>query len=39
VNGRTSTLQTLRATVTVTVTASGKMLEPLVVYKGKPGAH
>jgi DDE superfamily endonuclease len=39
INGRTSTSQTLRATVAVTVTASGKMLKPLVVFKGKPGAR
>ncbi|KAI2507152.1 DNA binding protein [Fragilaria crotonensis] len=38
VNGRTSTSQTMRATVAVTVTASGEMLKPLVVFKGKPGA-
>ncbi len=39
INGRTSTSQTLRATVAVTVTASGEMLKPLVVFKGKPGAR
>ncbi len=39
INGRTSTSQTLRATVAVTVTASGKMLKPLVVFKEKPGAR
>ena len=38
VNGQTSMPQTLQATVAVTVTASGEMLKPLVVYKGKPGA-
>jgi hypothetical protein len=37
VNGRTSTLQTIRATVAVTVTASGEMLQPLIIFKGKPG--
>jgi hypothetical protein len=39
VNGRTSTSQTIRATVVVTVTASGKLLEPLIVFKGKPGGQ
>ena len=39
VNGRTSTSQTIRATVAATVTASGEMLKPLVVFKGKPGAR
>ena len=37
VNGRTSTPQTVRATVAVTVTASGELLEPVIVFKGKPG--
>jgi hypothetical protein len=39
VNGRTSTSQTIRATVAVTVTASGELLEPLIVFKGKPGGR
>ena len=40
VNGRTSTSQTIRAIVAVTVTASGKeLLEPLIVFKGKPGGR
>ena len=38
INGRTSTSQTSRATVAMTVTASGEMLKPLVVFKGKPGS-
>ena len=39
VNGQTSTSQTIRATVAATDTASGKVLKPLVVFKGKPGAR
>ena len=39
VNGRTSRSQTIKATVAVTVTASGKLLEPLIVFKGKPGGR
>ena len=39
INGRTSTSQTIRATVAVTVTASGEMLQPLVIFKGKPGGR
>jgi transposase-like protein len=39
VNGRTSSSSTLRVTVSVTVTASGMLLKPLIVFKGKPGAR
>ena len=39
VNGRTSTSQTIRATVAVTATASGELLEPLIVFKGKLGGR
>ena len=36
VNGRTSTSSTMQVTVAVTVTASGEMLKPLIIFKGKP---
>lgn len=39
VNVRTSTGSTMRVTVAVTVTASGLMLPPFFVYKGKPGGR
>ena len=39
VNVRTSTSSTMRVTVAVTVSASGKMLPSMIVYKGKPGRH
>ena len=39
VNVRTSTNSTMRVTVAVTVTASGKMLPPLIVFKGKGGGR
>ena len=39
VNVRTSTNSTMRVTVAVTVTSSGKMLPPLVVFKGKGGGR
>jgi hypothetical protein len=39
VNGRASTFQTIRATVAVTVTASGEMLQPMIIFKGKPGGR
>lgn len=39
VNGRTSSSSTLRVTVSVTVTATGMLLKPLIVFKGKPGAR
>ena len=39
VNGRTTSLSTLQVTVTVTVTASGELLKPMIVFKGKPGVR
>ena len=39
INVRTSTGSTIRVTVAVTVTAAGDMLEPLFVFKGKPGGR
>lgn len=39
VNVRTSTNSTMRVTVAVCVTASGEMLKPLLVFKGKPGGR
>jgi len=39
INVRTSTSSTMRITVALSVTASGEMLTPLIVYKGKPGAR
>ena len=39
VNGRTSSSSTLRVTVSVTVTASGILLKPLIVLNGKPVAR
>ncbi len=38
-NGRTSSSSTLRVIVAVTITASGKFLKPLIIFKGKPGAR
>ena len=35
VNMQTSTSSTMRVTLTVTITASGKSLTPMMVYKGK----
>lgn len=37
INIRTSSSSTKRATVFVTLTASGQVLTPLVVFKGVPG--
>lgn len=39
VNIRTSTTSTMRVTVAVTVTASGKMLPSMFVFKGKKGGR
>ena len=39
VNVRTSTGSTMRVTATVTLTAGGDMLPPLLVFKGKPGGR
>ena len=39
VNVRKSTNDTKRATFAMTVTASGKILKPLLVFKGKPGGR
>jgi DDE superfamily endonuclease len=39
VNVRTSGGQTMRVTVAATVTASGAVLPPLFVFKGKPGGR
>ena len=39
VNVHTSTSSTMQVTVAVTVTASGDMLPPLFVFKGKPGGQ
>ena len=39
VHVRTSTSSTMRATVAVCVTASGKMLPPVVIFKGKKGGR
>ena len=36
VNVRTSTSSTVWVTIAVTITASGKSLTPMMVYKGKP---
>ena len=39
VNVRTSTSSTMRVTAAVTITASGKKLCPMLVFKGKPGGR
>ena len=39
VNGRTTSSSTLRVTVSVTATASGELLQPMIIFKGKPGAR
>ncbi len=39
VNGHTTSLSTLQVTVSVTVTASGELLKPMIVFKGQPGAR
>ncbi len=39
VNGRTTSSSTLWVTVSVTVTVSGELLKPMIVFKGKPGAR
>lgn len=38
-NGRTTSSSTLRVMVSVTATASGELLKPMIVFKGKPGAR
>jgi len=39
VHVRTSTSSTMRATVSVCITASGRMLPPLIIFKGKPNGR
>ena len=39
INIRSSTNSTMRATVAVTVSASGKCLPPFLIFKGKPGGR
>ena len=39
VNVRSLSSLTIRCTVAVTVTASGKMLPPMIIFKGKPGGR
>ena len=39
VNGRTTSSSTLRVTVSVTVSALGHLLQPMIIFKGKSGAR
>ena len=39
VNGRTTSSSTLLVTVSVIATASGELLQPMIVFKGKPRAR
>ena len=39
IHARASTTDTKHVTLAATVTASGKMLQPFLVFKGKPNGH